>query len=124
MTFSETTKPIYQQIADRICDQITNGALLPGQRMPSVREYAAQLQVNFNTVMRSYDLLASESIIYNRRGIGFFVADDAKACVDALRARTFFSDEINYIFTRLATIGVTPEDLALKYASFLNDCKK
>ena len=121
MTLFENAKPIYQQIADRICDQITGGSFSPGQRMPSVREYAAQLQVNSNTVMRTYDFLAANNIIFNRRGIGFFVSEDATEQVNALRARTFFSDEITYFFSRLRSIGITPEKLACDYSSYLNN---
>lgn len=121
MTFTDNTKPIYQQIADRICDQISADTFLPAERMPSVREYAAQLQVNVNTVMRTYDYLAANNIIFNRRGIGFFVSEDAKEQVHALRSRTFFSTEIKYFFSRLSSIGISPGELAEHYASFLNE---
>lgn len=119
MPFTENSKPIYLQIVDRICDQISQGCLLPGQRMPSVREYASQLQVNVNTVMRAYDKLASEGIIANRRGIGFFLEQEAPASAAAYQARTFFSDEITYFFSRLAAIGLSPDELAQKYSSYL-----
>ena len=54
MNFKEN-KPIYQQIADHICDEIIAGKLAPDARIPSVREYAAELEVNANTVMRTFD---------------------------------------------------------------------
>ena len=71
-------KPIYLQIADGICDRILSGELASEDRIPSVREYGAELGVNPNTMMRSYDKLLNEGIVYNKRGIGYFIAPDAK----------------------------------------------
>ena len=71
MNFKES-KAIYLQIADRICDEILLGQLGEEERIPSVREYAAIVEVNANTVMRSFDYLQSQNIIYNKRGIGYF----------------------------------------------------
>ena len=56
MIFKENAKPIFMQIADRICDEVMAGTFAEGSRIPSVRDYAATLQVNANTVMRSYEL--------------------------------------------------------------------
>ena len=78
MNFKES-KAIYLQIADRICDEILLGQLGEEERIPSVREYAAIVEVNANTVMRSFDYLQSQNIIYNKRGIGYFVATGARA---------------------------------------------
>ena len=76
MNFKES-KAIYLQIADRICDEILLGQFGEEERIPSVREYAAIVEVNANTVMRSFDYLQSQNIIYNKRGIGYFVAPGA-----------------------------------------------
>ena len=64
MLFQENNKAIYLQIADNVCDNVLSGTLPPGSRIPSVREYAADIEVNANTVMRAYDYLASRDIIY------------------------------------------------------------
>lgn len=69
MVFKENTKAIYLQIADKICDEVMVGSIRQGDRIPSVREYASTLQVNANTVMRSYDYLDKAGVIFNRRGI-------------------------------------------------------
>ena len=71
-------KPIFLQIAERICDEILQGHYPEGERMPSVREYAAEVEVNVNTVVRSYDWLSQKDIIYNRRGMGYFASPGAK----------------------------------------------
>ena len=76
--FNNSSKAIYLQIADDICDKILTGTFVPDERIPSVREYAAQVEVNVNTVMRAYDYLSSLEIIYNKRGLGFFAATDAR----------------------------------------------
>ena len=71
-------KAIYLQIADRLSDEILAGTYKAFDRIPSVREYAATLGVNANTAVKAYDQLAQEGIIYNKRGLGYFVAEDAQ----------------------------------------------
>ena len=61
----DSNRPIYLQILDAICDQILEGTLQPDGRIPSVRDYGAQLGVNPNTIMRSYEKLTNDGIIYN-----------------------------------------------------------
>ena len=65
MNFKES-KAIYLQIADRICDEVLLGQYREEERIPSVREYAAVVEVNANTVMRSYDYLQSQEVIYKQ----------------------------------------------------------
>ena len=73
MTFKEN-KPIYLQIADRIMDEILQEVYEEEGRILSVREYAGIVEVNANTVGRTYDYLQTQGIIYNKRGLGYFVA--------------------------------------------------
>lgn len=119
MNFKENNKAIFIQIADRICDGILGGDLTAGQRIPSVRVYAASVEVNSNTVMRAYEYLASREILFNRRGIGFFVADNAREVVESLRRTEFIEGEMNDVFKQLALLGVGPDDLREMYKSFL-----
>lgn len=114
-------KAIYQQIADRICDDILAGRLAGGGRLPSVREYAAMVQVNPNTVMRTYDMLARDGIIFNRRGVGYFVDETARGRIRAARDAEFLERDIFAVFDRLALLDVTPDELARRYAAFLAD---
>jgi DNA-binding transcriptional regulator YhcF (GntR family) len=65
MNFKET-RPIYLQIADRICDEILSGQFKEEERVTSVRDYAALVEVNPNTVMRTYDYLQQQEIIFNK----------------------------------------------------------
>ena len=63
-------KPIFQQMADRLCDEILAQTYQDDERIPSVREYAVMLEVNTNTAVKAYELLSRENIIYNKRGLG------------------------------------------------------
>ena len=72
MTFTND-KAIYLQMADRVCDEILADKFQDDDRIPSVREYAVLLEVNTNTAVKAYDELARANIIYNKRGLGYFV---------------------------------------------------
>ena len=78
MTTFSNDKAIYLQMADRLCDEILAGLYGDDDRIPSVREYAVLLQVNTNTAVKAYDALARDGIIYNRRGLGYFVSAGAR----------------------------------------------
>lgn len=115
MIFKENNKAIYLQIADTVCDEVLSGALPPESRIPSVREYAATIEVNANTVMRSYDYLADRGVIYNKRGIGYFIRPDAPAKVRHMRREELLGAEIDTLFNRLRLLGITPDELARLY---------
>ena len=67
---------IYLQIADHFCENILLEKWKPGDRIPSVREMAVNMEVNPNTVMRTFTYLQDKEIIFNKRGIGYFVSED------------------------------------------------
>ena len=79
MTTFNPDKPIYLQMAERLCDEILAGTYSDDDRVPSVREYAVMLEVNTNTAVKAYDALARDNVIYNRRGLGYFVSAGAGA---------------------------------------------
>ena len=93
MTFKEG-QPIYVQIAERLCDEVLSGTYGAGQRVPSVREYSVLLEVNVNTTVKAYDYLAQRGVIYNRRGMGYYVADDAATRIRDERRRAFVGEEL------------------------------
>ena len=94
MQFKEN-QTIYLQIAERISDEILLGHYAIGSRIPSVREYAALVEVNANTAMRSYEFLQTQGIIFNKRGIGFFVSPDAKIKIKSYRRNEFLKTNYN-----------------------------
>lgn len=104
-------KPIYLQIADTMCERILSEAWRQGERIASVREVAEQLGVNPNTALRSFDYLQSANIIFNRRGVGYFVSDDAKSLALNLQREYFLSEELPYIMAQMRVLGLTFEDL-------------
>ena len=108
MKFKES-KSIYLQIADRICDEILQGQYMEEERIPSVREYAATVEVNANTVVRTYDYLQGQEIIYNKRGIGYFVSAGAKDRIIALRKNTFLHEDLPEFFRQVKDIGYSHE---------------
>lgn len=118
MDFNEN-KPIYIQLADQIMDEIERGDSRPGDRLLSVRDYAAKTGVNANTVMRSYAQLQQEGIIYNQRGIGYFYTPDCGEKVLEMRKRSFFNKEIHYFMERLKALKVSPEELMKMYDEYL-----
>ena len=106
--FSED-KPIWRQIYDLIAKHILSGEWPEGERIVSVREMASQVGVNPNTVMRSYERLEGDGIIYNRRGVGFFVAVGAQDHIKQLERKKFMDEELPRLKERLAHIGLTIE---------------
>ena len=114
MKFKES-RPIYLQIADRICDEIHHGIYPEDGRIPSVREYAALVEVNANTVVRTYDYLQSQEIIYTRRGLGYFVSPGARKKIFSLRKAAFLSTELPEFFKQLRTLGIPIEEIVRMY---------
>jgi DNA-binding transcriptional regulator YhcF (GntR family) len=105
-------KGIYQQIADQIRDRILASEWRAGERIPSVRELAMNIGVNPNTVNKSYQALLDREIIENQRGIGYFVALDARQRIlDELKAE-FVRDELPRLFKTMSVLGMTLDDLA------------
>jgi DNA-binding transcriptional regulator YhcF (GntR family) len=105
-----SNKAIYLQICDSICERILSGALAPDERIPSVREYGAEIGVNPNTVMRSYEKLTGEGIIYNRRGIGYFISPDAHEVVLNAQRKEFIDNELPQIIRRMKLLGIEAKD--------------
>lgn len=86
-----------------------SGALVPDGRIPSVREYGAQLGVNPNTIMRTYEKLTTDGIIYNKRGLGFFISQDARKKVLEYKKTEFVNETVPKIRRQLQLLGFGPE---------------
>lgn len=104
-------KPIYLQIADQLCERIVAGEWREDERIPSVRDVAAELAVNPNTVMRTFDHLQGAEIIYNRRGVGYFVSPKAQNRILKLNRQSFIEDELPYFFQRMKMLGITLQEV-------------
>lgn len=110
MTFNND-KAIYIQMADRLCDEIISGKYQDDTRIPSVREYAVLLQVNTNTAMKAYDQLARDEIIYNRRGLGYFVKPGAKEKIMRTRRQEFMEQTLPELFRNMRLLGIDMKDV-------------
>ena len=99
-------KPIYLQIADTLSERILAGEWQVDGRVPSVRDVAAELGVNPNTVMRTYERLTADGIIYNKRGIGYFVAPDALEKIREAQRKDFLEKDVPAIRKRLELLGL------------------
>lgn len=108
MQFSDD-KPIWRQIYELIAMRILSTEWAEGSRIVSVRELAAEVGVNPNTVMRSYENLERDGIIFNRRGIGFFVSEGAVEHIRNLERQKFMDDELPKLQGRLALLGLKIE---------------
>ena len=120
MKFKES-KPIYLQIADRICDEILQGKYKEEERIPSVREYASTVEVNANTVVRSFDYLQGQDIIYNKRGLGYFVHTGARERILKLRKEVFLRDELPEFFRQIKTLDIPMKEIENMYKCFFNE---
>lgn len=118
MIFKEG-KPIYVQIADRIGDDILNGKYQEEARIPSVREFAALMEVNANTTMRAYEMLQNRNIIYMKRGIGYFVSTGARELVLDDRKNVFIGEDLNSFFHEIYTLGIPIEEITSLYQEYV-----
>ena len=99
-------KAIYMQMADRLCDDILAGTYRADERIPSVREYAVALGVNVNTAVKAYDELARQEVIYNRRGMGYFVSARARTQILKQRRREFMQQRLPDLFRHMRLLGI------------------
>ena len=110
-------KPIYQQIADQICDEILSKEYRDENRIPSVREHASTLGVNVNTIVRAYEHLLGLDVIYTRRGLGYFVKPGASRKILAIRKAQFLGDELPEFLARLDQLDIPIEEIVSIYRS-------
>ncbi|WP_152270051.1 GntR family transcriptional regulator [Agriterribacter humi] len=118
MQFKDS-QSIYLQIADYVCEKILLGEWKTEQRIPSVRELAVQLEVNPNTVMRTFDFLQQQEIIYNQRGIGYFVTTNAREHALGYRKEEFLQKDLPGVFRNMYLLGMNTEELKPRFEKFI-----
>lgn len=114
MQFNEN-KAIYIQIAERIADEIMLGVYKDDGRIPSVREYAARMEVNTNTALRSYVYLEQTGVIYQRRGLGYFTTPEARELIIKHYKEDFFGSFLPEMFSRMDILGIGIEEIEKLY---------
>lgn len=117
MQFRES-QAIYLQIADYVCEKILLKEWKAEERIPSVRELAVQLEVNPNTVMRTFEFLQQQEIIYNQRGIGYFVAAQAMKNAQQYRRADFVEKDLPQFFRTMYLLGMEPDELKPRFEKY------
>ncbi len=117
MEFKEN-KPIFIQIADDMCERLLRGEIQPEERIPSVRETAADFQVNPNTVVRSYSYLQDSGIIRNQRGIGYFMTENAREKILQSMQQDFLEKELPQLFRNMELLQISSQTLIEYYENY------
>ncbi len=104
-------RPIFQQIAERIEDDIIEGSLLEEQQVPSTNQFAAFYKINPATAAKGVNLLVDEGILYKKRGIGMFVAEGARAKVLEKRKEQFYEQYVVTMIQEAKKLGMTIEQI-------------
>ena len=112
---------IYLQIAAFVSENILAGKWPAEQKIPSVRDLAVELEVNPNTVMRSYEFLQNQGVIYNKRGLGLFVAPDGYDKIKAYRRDRFIEQDLQGIFRNMYLLDINFEEMQQWYEQFKKD---
>ena len=123
MEFKEN-KAIYLQIVDRLCDDILLGNYQEEDRIPSVREYSASVEVNVNTAVRSYDHLQNQGIIFTKRGLGYFVSPGAKSVIEEMRREEFLNEKLPELLQSMKTLNISIDELVCKLKKISSNNKE
>jgi GntR family transcriptional regulator len=112
---------IYLQIGEYVLEQILLGEIPLGGKMPSIRELAIQIEVNPNTVQRTYDFLQQKEIISTKRGIGYFVNEDARTKIIEFRKEQFIENELPNVFRNVHLLGLDFDELKQRYLTYIQN---
>ncbi len=108
-------QPIYMQIADNFCENILLQKWKPNERIPSVRDIAVTMEVNPNTAMRAFVYLQEKEIIYNKRGIGYFVSDEGYRKALELRRADFIEKDLPIVMKTMRLLDISCKEMEKIY---------
>lgn len=117
MRFDEQ-RSIFLQIGDFVDEMILRAEYPEGERIPSVREMAARMEVNPNTIIRAYAQLQEQGVIYNQRGLGYFVADGARQAILDARREEFKRETLPELFRAMTMLEIDFSELERLYAEY------
>ena len=103
---------------NRICDRVLSGDYKADERIPSVRELGVEMEVNPNTVMRSFERLQNYNIIYNKRGIGYFISVSANDKIRQMRQNQFMEEVLPTVFKEMQLLEIGVEEFLNAYQSY------
>jgi len=101
--------PVYQQIVEQVRFHIACGNIQEGEKLPTVRELAAALEINFNTVGKAYHELAREGVILGRKGVGCFVSERGSIPQDEKKKK--LGDLCRRLISEAASYGLSASEL-------------
>ena len=105
MNFREG-QPIYLQIAERVMDEILADQYKADERVPGLRDYSVLLQVNVNTIVKAFDILTTRGILYNKRGLGSFVAPEAKDIIHQTRREEVLNQQLPELARNMQQLNI------------------
>lgn len=114
-------KPLFLQIKAWIEDHILRDEWHSGSQLPSVRELSAEFGVNPNTIARTYERLTLDGTVRSARGVGFFVAEEAKSAIIKQRKEEFYNEQMPAFIQQMQLLGITPNEIQEQYNKFLSD---
>lgn len=106
MTNFDGNSPIYRQIAEQVSDEILRGTLVGDQQVPSTNQYALHHRINPATVARAFQSLVEDGLLYKRRGIGMFVAPDARERLRTRHRDRFFEEVVGPVVVQAQVLGI------------------
>ncbi len=113
-------KAIYLQIAEHIMNEILSGRYPEDSKLPSVRDFAAEVEVNVNTVARSFEWLQMHDIVSVRRGLGNYVAEGAKQKIESIRREEFFTEQLPELFQAMQALDIKIEEVVTQHSAYVN----
>ena len=114
-------KPLFLQIKAWIEDHILRDEWQSGSQLPSVRELSAEFGVNPNTIARTYERLTLDGTVRSTRGVGFFVAEEAKSAIIKQRKEEFYNEQMPAFIQQMQLLGITPDEIQEQYNKFLSN---
>lgn len=120
MEFKETPA-IYIQIAQYVCEQILLKKWKLGDKLVSIRDLAVTMEVNPNTVQRAYDFLQQRNIIINKRGIGYFIEDDAMKRILSFRREQFIENELPVFMRNIYLLKIDFKEIKSQFDQFVKE---
>jgi DNA-binding transcriptional regulator YhcF (GntR family) len=116
----KNTKGIFLQIADSISEKVIEGKYPPGEKIPSVRDLALEMGVNPNTVIRTYNELQTRGIIDNKRGVGYYVSNEAVEIILQWKKKEFFEIDLPLIVKQTKMLNISFDELKSYFESINN----
>lgn len=115
-----SSTPIYVQIVDQVREQLAAGRLKPGDQLPTVRQLASELRVNFNTIARAYRLLDDAGLISTQRGRGTYLVENETGKADEIVRKTTIQEQIQKVIQSLLQQGYSLEEIKKTFQNIID----